>query len=137
ALLGAACRETGEKQTASEQLPSGAPPAFGTAPPVGPDVSARTFAEAGKLLNVELTEAERNQAAANWRKSMAPLYERRTGLRKVAIDAATSPYSRWDPVLPGKTAGPSRDQFRWSRIDPGPLPSSDDDIALAPLTRLA
>ena len=36
----------------------GAPPAFGTAPPVGPEVSPATFAEAEKLVRVEMTAAE-------------------------------------------------------------------------------
>src|SRR6185437_11095682 len=57
--------------------PAGTPPAIGTAPPVGPEVSPATFAEAEKLARVELTEAERAEAAGNWRMAMAPLYERR------------------------------------------------------------
>ena len=44
---------------ASEQQPdnppSGAPPAFGTSPAVGPEVSPGTFAEAEKLVQVHLT----------------------------------------------------------------------------------
>jgi Asp-tRNA(Asn)/Glu-tRNA(Gln) amidotransferase A subunit family amidase len=68
---------------------------------------------------------------------MAPLYERRIGPRKVAIEPAVSPWSRWDPVLPGTTAGPQRDRFLWSSPDPGPLPAHDEDIAFAPLTHLA
>src|SRR6185437_1657509 len=55
--------------------PAGTPPAFGTAPAVGPEVSAGTFAEAEKLVRVEMTGAERDQAAGNWRMAMAPLYE--------------------------------------------------------------
>ena len=50
---------------------AGTPPAFGTAPPVGPEVTAATFAEAEKLVRVEMTAAERAQAAGNWRQSMA------------------------------------------------------------------
>src|SRR5216684_4526361 len=57
-------------QKPAEQ-PPGAPPAFGTAPAVGPEVSATTFAEAEKLVRVELTERDRAQAAQNWRNSMA------------------------------------------------------------------
>lgn len=45
--------------------PAGAPPAFGTAPPVGPQVSAVTFAEAEKLVQVSLTTEEEKQAASN------------------------------------------------------------------------
>jgi Asp-tRNA(Asn)/Glu-tRNA(Gln) amidotransferase A subunit family amidase len=117
--------------------PPGTPPAFGTAPPVGPAVSPSTFAEAEQLMRVDLTSAERAQAAGNWRSAMAPLYERRTGPHKVAIEPAVAPYSQWNPVLPGETAGPQRDRFFWSKADPGPVPSRDEDIAFAPLTRLA
>jgi Asp-tRNA(Asn)/Glu-tRNA(Gln) amidotransferase A subunit family amidase len=48
-----------------------------------------------------------------------------------------SPYSLWDPILPGEKKLPARDQFIWSKTDPGPLPSNDEDIAFAPLTHLA
>ena len=99
--------------------PAGAPPAFGTAPAVGPEVSAATFAEAEKLVIVELTAAERTQAAGNWRSSMAPLYERRIGPHKLAIEPEIAPYSGWNPVLPGMKAGPDRDQFVRSKTDPG------------------
>jgi Asp-tRNA(Asn)/Glu-tRNA(Gln) amidotransferase A subunit family amidase len=118
-------------------LPPGAPPAFGTAPAVGPEVSPATFAEAQKLLQVELTGSERTVAADSWRKTMAPLYERRKGPRKVALDPGLAPWSRWDAVLPGQKAGPERDRFVRSKTDPGPLPASDRDIAFAPLTQLS
>ena len=94
----------------SPATPPGMPPAFGTGPSVGPDVTPATFAEAEKLVQVQLTPAERAQAAGNWRVSMAPLYERRTGPRKVALDPGLAPASRWDPAIPGVTPGPSRDR---------------------------
>jgi Asp-tRNA(Asn)/Glu-tRNA(Gln) amidotransferase A subunit family amidase len=122
--------------TPAEPAP-GTPPAFGTAPPVGPEVTPSTFADAEKLLWVDLTPAERAQAAGNWRSAMAPLYERRAGPHKVAIEPTIAPYSQWNPVLRGETAGPQRDQFIRSKADPGPLPSNDEDIAFAPVTRLA
>src|SRR5205823_7556151 len=56
----------------------GAPPAFGTSPSVGPEVGPGTFAEAEKLVQVANTPEYRAEAAANWRESMAALYERRT-----------------------------------------------------------
>src|SRR5215472_15151225 len=46
---------------AQQGPPPGMPPAFGTAPPVGPEVSTNTFAEAEKLMQVQLTAAERDQ----------------------------------------------------------------------------
>ena len=132
--LAVTCQSDGQ-QPAS--LPPGAPPAFGTAPAVGPEVSTVTFAEAEKLAQVELTARERSVAADSWRRTIAPLYERRKGPRKVALDPALAPWSRWDPVLPGQKAGPERDRFIRSKTDPGPLPASDQDIAFAPLTQLS
>ena len=117
--------------------PPGTPSAFGTAPAVGPEVSPATFAEAEKLVRVEMTEADRAQAAGNWRNSMAALYERRTGPKKVALEPTLSPASRWDPVLPGMKAGPERNQFVRSKNDPGPLPARDEDIAFASVTQLS
>jgi hypothetical protein len=54
---------------------------------VGPEVSPSTFAEAEKLVQVENTAAHRAEAADSWRASMAPLYERRTGPHKVALES--------------------------------------------------
>jgi Asp-tRNA(Asn)/Glu-tRNA(Gln) amidotransferase A subunit family amidase len=117
--------------------PPGTPSAFGTAPPVGPVVSPDTFADAEKLVRVEMTAAERAQAAGNWRNSMAALYERRTGPKKVVLESTLSPASRWDPVLPGMKAGPERDLFIRSKNDAGPLPKRDEDVAFAPVTQLS
>ena len=69
----------------------GAPPTFGTGAGSGPAVSPATFAEAGKLMQVTMTEPERQQAADSWRRSMAPYLERRTGPRKVAIADTDAP----------------------------------------------
>ncbi len=135
-LLGAATACSNQKHESSE-LPAGTPPAFGTAPPVGPAVSPSTFAEAEKLMQVDLRPSDRTLAAGNWRNSMAALYERRTGPRKVALEPSLAPWSRWNAVLPGQTAGPDRDQFVRSHADPGPLPENDQDIAFAPVTRLS
>jgi len=122
---------------AQQEPPPGMPPAFGTAPPVGPEVSTNTFAEAEKLMQVQLTAAERAQAAGNWRSAMAPLYERRTGPRKIELEPTLPPYSRWNPVLPGEAPRPKRDQFVRSNADPGQVPSREEDIAFAPLTHLS
>src|SRR5512140_1532909 len=66
--------------------PPGTPPAFGTGPAVGPEITPTTIAEAEKLVQVLYTTAERAQAAASWRVSMASLYERRTGPRTVTLE---------------------------------------------------
>jgi Asp-tRNA(Asn)/Glu-tRNA(Gln) amidotransferase A subunit family amidase len=130
----AALRSPGQNPV---DLPPGAPPAFGAGPAVGPEVSAATFAEAEKLVQFEMTAAERAVAAGSWRRTMAAVYERRTGPRKVALDATSAPASRWDPVLPGQKVGPERERFVRSSIEPGPLPARDEDIAFAPVTELS
>jgi len=123
------------QQTAD--LPPGAPPAFGAGPAVGPEVSPSTFAEAEKLVQFDLTAPQRAMAAGSWRETMAALYERRTGPRKVALEPTLAPASRWNPMLPGLKAGPDRDRFIRSSADPGPLPARDEDIAFASLTQLS
>ena len=104
---------------------------------MGPAVSAGTFAEAEKLAQVTLTDAQRAMAASSWRTSMAFLLERRAGPRKVPIDASVAPGTKWNPALPNEKTGPSRDRFVRSAADSAPLPSNDDDIAFAPVTRLS
>ena len=132
----AACR--GEQRDAQVPAPPpGAPPTFGTAPGVGPEVSSSTFAEAEKLAQVRLSPAEREMASASWRKSLAPLLERRVGPRKVALEPEHPPATRWNPVLSPSNAGPSRDTFVRGTSGPGPLPATDDAIAFAPVTQLS
>ena len=77
-------------------------------------------------------------AAASWRRSMAPLLERRTGPRKVALEPTIAPATRWNPVLPGRSAGPgARSRSCAATATPAPLPASDADIAFAPVTQLS
>jgi Asp-tRNA(Asn)/Glu-tRNA(Gln) amidotransferase A subunit family amidase len=143
-LVSAAIASNGTMQINAEdllqdpaQLPPGAPPAFGTGPAVGPEVSPATFAEAEKLVQINLAAADRAQAAASWRVNLASVYERRTGPRTIALDPALAPFSRYHSVLPGQPDGPQRNQFIRTNIDPGPLPANDADIAFTPVTQLS
>ena len=139
-ILGAAAltqAAAGQTPTPAQSTP-GAPPAFGTAPAAGPEVSLATFAEAEKLVQAPLSDKDRAQAAGNWRQSMAALYERRVGPRKVVIEDAMAPYSQWNPVLPGQSHGPTRDIFvRTHAATVPPLPATDAEIAFAPVTLLS
>jgi Asp-tRNA(Asn)/Glu-tRNA(Gln) amidotransferase A subunit family amidase len=138
-LLGAATLQS-QAQTATPNAaapPPGTPPAFGTGPIVGPEVSPATFAEAEKLVQIELTETELAVAAASWRANMAALYERRTGPRKIALEPTLSPATRWNPLLPGMKSRPARNQFIRSNSEPGPLPLNSAEISFAPVTRLS
>src|SRR5258708_5419468 len=125
-----------EAQDPSQQ-PAGAPPAFGTGPGVGPQVSINSFTEAEKLVQIELTKPQLEMAASSWRGNLASVYERRTGPHKLGLPPSVVPYSSWNPVLPGRKAGPGRDQFVRTKTDPGPLPKTEDEIAFAPVTRLS
>jgi Asp-tRNA(Asn)/Glu-tRNA(Gln) amidotransferase A subunit family amidase len=135
-LFGAAVSLNAEAQVPS-QLPPGAPSAFGTGPAVGPEVSPATFAGAEKLARVELSPAERSEAADSWRVNMAALMERRTGPRNLLLEPTLAPFSRYDSVLPGQHSAAERDRLVRTNSDPGPLPSNDGDIAFAPVTKLS
>ncbi|MGC2198320.1 MAG: amidase, partial [Terriglobales bacterium] len=56
-LLGAATAAYRSAAQTGSNLPPGMPPAFGTGPVVGPEVSPATFAEAEKLVQVQLSDA--------------------------------------------------------------------------------
>jgi Asp-tRNA(Asn)/Glu-tRNA(Gln) amidotransferase A subunit family amidase len=130
AIAPGASRAVADPQT--PQTPAGMPPAFGTGPAVGPEITPATIAEAEKLVQVQYTPADRAQAAGNWRVSMAPLYERRTGPRRVTFDPALAPASRWDPALPGVKVGPERDRFvRDATRTVSDIPLHDHQIAFA------
>ncbi len=134
----AACRDE-LKSAASQSAPAtpGAPPTFGTGTGAGPAVTPATFAEAEKLMQVTLTDAERRQAADSWRQSMAPYLERRAGPRKVSLAPTDAPATRWDPTIAGVAPGPARDRFVRSAGDRAPVPATDDTIAFAPVTQLS
>src|SRR6185369_1210647 len=156
-----ACRnESPTSNSQSTPTTAGAPPTWGTGAGAGPPVSTATFAEAEKLMQVTMTDAERQQAADSWRALLAPYLERRTGPRKVAIADTDAPAMLWNPALAGNSAfagnpalagnpmsagvtaasvmsSPAADKFVRSKADGAPLPSSDDAIAFAPVTQLS
>src|SRR3954453_6671599 len=118
--------------------PPGAPPTFGTAPGVGPEVTPATFEEAERLGQWTMTPAERTQAAGSWRRSLAPLIERRPGPRKVELPDTFAPATRWNPLLVAPDAGPKQDRF--VRAETGAraqLPTDEAAIAFAPVSQLS
>lgn len=136
AMAGCSGQPPATQSTASPAT-AGAPPTFGTGPVAGPPVSPSTFAEAEKLAQVTMTPAEREMAAMSWQRTMAPQLERRTGPRKVPLDPAVAPATLWNPSPLAAKPPALRDAFVRSASESVPLPSSDADIAFAPVTRLA
>src|SRR6266851_5810829 len=126
-----------QESSAPPQEPAGMPPAFGTAKPVGPEVSEETFVEAEKLVQVNLNKTDVAQVAKTWRVNLAPLYERRVGPRKMELQDGLAPWSRWDPVLPGRKAGPERHRIVRTNSSAAPLPTNDTDIAFSTVTQLS
>jgi len=119
------------------QLPPGAPTAFGAGPSFGPEVTVNTFAEAEKLVQFPLTESERAMAAASWRKTLASVYERRVGPRKLELEDGLAPAACWNPMLPGLTTVSTQDRFVRSKAAETALQKNDEDIAFAPVSQLS
>jgi Asp-tRNA(Asn)/Glu-tRNA(Gln) amidotransferase A subunit family amidase len=147
-LIGAAVTKaygqtpTGSQQPSSpvpeqQQTTPGAPTAFGTGPLVGPEISPQTVTEAEKMVQIQMSQPNVEMVAASWRPNMAALYERRTGPRKIDIPDTLAPATTWNPVVPGVNVLVTRDRFVRSAADVGPLPSSDEDIAFAPVWKLS
>ena len=67
---------------------------------------------------------------------MATLYERRIGPHK-SFPPPWAPATQWNPILPGQPAAPARDRFIRTQNEAIPLPTSDQDIAFAPLSQLS
>jgi len=118
-------------------LPPGAPQAFGAGPAFGPEVTAATFAEAEKLVQFPLSDAERAEAASSWRKTLAAVYERRVGPNKLALEDGLAPATTWNPMIPGAVNVVRENRFVRSKAEPGPLPAKEEDIAYAPITQLS
>ena len=142
-LVGAAVSRTLRAQDVPPQQQStpGAPTAFGTGPLVGPEISPQTVTEAEKLVQITMSPVHVHQAAESWRPNMASLYERRQGPRKVEIPDSVVPATTWNPrpvtKLFTRRIPVTPPFFKRSTVSPGPLPSSDEDTAYAPVWKLS
>ena len=128
---GALAQEPQQSQT------PGAPPAWGTGPQVGPEVTQATLREAEKLVQINLPEGELAEAAVSWRANMASLYERRCGPRKVQLEDTLAPATQWNPALPQVKRPQTPERFVRTSGAQRPLPADDADIAFAPVTELS
>lgn len=135
-LPGTSARAAQVPQT--PQIP-GAPPAFGTAPPAGPAVNAETFAQAQELVRVEMSQAHRAEAARSWQQTMAPLYERRTGPRTLALGYGDAPATVWNPQMTplGEAGSQPAGSFQASQPTMRPVPQADEDLAFSTVVDLS
>jgi len=129
----------GKTDNKPDVAPAGMPPAWGTAAGVGPEITPQTMAEAAKLMQVSFKPAELAQAAGAWRSTMAPLMERRSGPKQLALADAVAPATLWQPLqfAPKANASNQRQVFKRSPDAGKPLPANDTDIAYAPVTDLS
>jgi Asp-tRNA(Asn)/Glu-tRNA(Gln) amidotransferase A subunit family amidase len=100
---------------------------------------------------VEMTPKDLAEAAGNWRQSMAAVYERRVGPRKLAIGYDVVPATVWNPLMPKAQgaaceAGAVKIEERAMNVEIDhvgsfpkelPLPAKDEDIAYAPVAQLS
>jgi Asp-tRNA(Asn)/Glu-tRNA(Gln) amidotransferase A subunit family amidase len=68
---------------------------------------------------------------------MAPLYERRTGPKKLAIGEDVAPATLWNPMLPGLKSYPEANMFVRSASTAVELPGNEEDIAFATVAQLS
>ena len=97
------------------------------------EFEAETIAAAERVMGVRYTEAERAMMQDN----LAPQIENARKRRELQFDNDVAPATRFDPRLPGFRPPAPQRPVRWSRPDPGPLPTEEEDIAFAPVTHLA
>ena len=116
---------------------AGAVPTMGVLPAAGPAVTPHDFEIAERLMQVQMTPAQRAEAAGNWRTSMAPLVERRRGPHTLVLGDADVPATVWRPHAPGperdSSAPPISVYPRGTQDNspPPPLPASDAEIAFS------
>ena len=143
-VAGATLISNSDAQTPTPpQTTPGAPTVFGAAPPVGPKVTPDDFEHAEKLVQVTLTTKDRAQAASNWQQSMAALYERRVGPRKIELAYDEAPATVWDPTLGAAHQYSFSGKPNTPRADAVPVRSqnvlhaTDEEIAFSPVWQLS
>ena len=95
-------------------------------------LSIAAIEAAEELAGIRYTEAERAMIA----ETIAAQIDNAVKRRQAPLPYDLAPATRFDPRLPG-FAMPAAEPFRPGTADPGPLPDSAEDIAFAPVTRLA
>ena len=96
-------------------------------------ITEATFAEAEKLAGVQFTAKERTQMLQGIKGEVSRYGQRRSK----ELPNGLGPAAVVDPRVPGVTVVDISNRFVRSNGSPGPLPSTDEGIAFAPVTTLA
>ena len=96
-------------------------------------ITAATIDEAAKLHGVQYSASERELLLETISGQLAAVET----VRSIARPIDLQPAIVFDPRLPGTEYRKQRNEVRLAAGDPGPLPSSDDDIAFASVTALS
>ncbi len=96
------------------------------------EITLQDIASAERLMGVTYSAPERALMLDNFAGQIAAAQDRRA----VKFENGEPMACRFDPRLPGFKMPDPNDTLRWSGADPGPLPSSVEDIAFAPVTQL-
>lgn len=99
---------------------------------VGTTIDAAAIAGAEAVAGVRYTDAERALMVDSLQAQVDMAVRRRV----VALPHDLPPATRFDPRPPGFVI-PAATPFRPAAVDPGPLPDREEDIAFAPVERLA
>ncbi len=96
-------------------------------------ITEATFAEAEKLVGVQFTAKERTQMLQGIKGEVSRYRQRRSQ----ELPNGLGPAAVVDPRFPGVRLVDVSNKLVRSSGSPGPLPSTDDDIAYAPVTTLS
>tara|TARA_R110002072_G_scaffold55782_3_gene144998 strand:- start:3879 stop:5648 length:1770 start_codon:yes stop_codon:yes gene_type:complete len=99
----------------------------------GRGITTETLAEAEKLFGVQYTDAEREQVLLE----IDDWVERAARGRAVNRPNSLAPACVFDPRLPGVSYRAQSNTVTGSGRDAGPIPTSDTDIAFAPVWKLS
>ena len=98
-----------------------------------PEIGREELAAAERLAAVDFSDEERKLAVRGLRFQLA-MYDRR---RAVELPNGLGPATGFDPRLPGQPFDTEPRPLVRSKLDPGPLPKDESDLAHAPITKLS
>lgn len=97
-------------------------------------IDPAVIAAAETLAGITFTASQRDMMSKTIGEQVAMIASRQ---QLGPLPNTLSPALRFDPRLPEMTFERQKGRIEWSKVDAGPIPDNDEDIAYAPVTRLA